>query len=191
MKGTLVQFGAGAGIGWLVGLSSAPVIGTLIAALVGAVLGWKALTSQADWAAYQGLGWVIIGVAVGASGGVSTREHEWLGPSSVSSAIELRTAENEYLRTYFAFREKLDPTLVPLADASLSEWQSRLASNLKETNPVLFSAIVKHECERFLRASGLQLADELKASANPAVKAAAVAITSEAVLDDFRRALCD
>lgn len=116
MKTILLLFLAGISIGWIAGLSSSPVIGAVLSTLMALLVSAIALLSKIrdgtdgdpdaiDAAAFANakpnVAWVsvlIIGIALGATAGLTARLQDWFSPNfesysnDVKSEIELWTA---------------------------------------------------------------------------------------------------
>jgi MFS family permease len=107
----------GLGIGWLVGLSISPVVGGVIASLLsiaaGVLVTVPAITGgKRTYPDAQPVALLVIGVALGASGGIVARTYALLEPRRAAQEIAGTTTTDSQARAGVLFR-------VPVEECSL------------------------------------------------------------------------
>lgn len=139
----IISLGAtGLAIGWLAGLSLSPVVGTIIAAVLGLVggvmAGFSSQNGPKHIADARPIALVVVGIAIASTLGMLTRDY-WLPPPNgavpgttgprrttglfaapaPSACQDLRIVSNEDLR--FAFRSSSDTLLQAWAEEGLDD----------------------------------------------------------------------
>ena len=77
---------AGISLGWLTGLSASPVIASVLGVVLGSLMGivaalrWERLSPDVATAFA-----LVLGMGVGAPGGIYVRSHNWLGAAHIES----------------------------------------------------------------------------------------------------------
>jgi hypothetical protein len=198
---------SGFGIGWLMGVTTSPVVQIVVGALVSAVVGITAVANvipgfsplsraNDDDDSPRGSrtlrestsALLVVGILIGSASGIAVRTRNWLAPSP-SEVIE--TWSSRGLDRKVIAQRLFDQVYPgsPTEDVTKDEKKEPLKSDPKVGTGVLFSLSVD-ECNSLRLRTGVALINELATSPNEKLKRLSKMTSDTKLLSELVELLC-